>query len=261
MMWNPEDYAKNSDAQLKWAQDLRNTLNLHGDESVLDVGCGDGKITADFAVALPKGEVVGTDSSPEMITYAQRTYPTPKYPNLSFACVDARFLNFDNQFDLVFSNATLHWVDDHQAFLKGVGRSLKKGGRLVISCGGAGNASDILHVFSEIVTDAPWKKYFDEFQNPYFFYGDQDYALWLKQVGFHVESLELVPKDMTHSGKAGLAGWIRTTWMPFTQCIPEPERDNFITHFVETYLRRIPLDPNGLAHVRMVRLEVNALKV
>jgi len=62
MKWNPEDYAKSSDTQLKWAQELRQNLNLQGNESVLDVGCGDGKITADFATTLPKGRVTGVDS-------------------------------------------------------------------------------------------------------------------------------------------------------------------------------------------------------
>jgi trans-aconitate 2-methyltransferase len=62
MKWNPEDYAKNSDAQLKWAQELRHNLNLQGTESVLDVGCGDGKITADFAKNLPQGRVTSVDS-------------------------------------------------------------------------------------------------------------------------------------------------------------------------------------------------------
>lgn len=259
-MWNPEDYAKNSDAQLKWARELRQNLNLQGDESVLDVGCGDGKITADFSTALPKGQVVGVDSSPEMIVYATRTYAVTQYPNLSFACIDARSLDFDREFDLCFSNATLHWVDNHQAFLNGASRALRSGGRLVISCGGQGNASDILQVFSEVVASQHWQNYFDAFHNPYFFYGEQDYALWLEKAGFNVKQLELVPKDMTHSGKEGLAGWIRTTWMPFTQSIPGHERDNFIADFVERYLERFPLDDNGLAHVRMVRLEVNALK-
>lgn len=235
-------------------------LNLQGDESVLDVGCGDGKITADFSTALPKGRVVGVDSSPEMIVYATRTYAVTQYPNLSFACVDARSLDFDREFELCFSNATLHWVDNHQAFLNGASRALRSGGRLVISCGGQGNASDILQVFSKVVASQHWKNYFDVFHNPYFFYGDQDYVLWLEKAGFNVKQLELVPKDMTHSGKEGLAGWIRTTWMPFTHCIPGHERDNFIADFVERYLERFPLDDNGLAHVRMVRLEVNALK-
>ena len=259
-MWNPEDYAKNSDAQLKWARDLRQKLNFQGDESVLDVGCGDGKITADFSVALPKGQVVGIDSSPEMIAYANRTYAISQYPNLTFECVDARSLDFDREFDLCFSNATLHWVDDHQSFLSRAIRGLRSGGRLVISCGGEGNALDILQVFSELVSSESWKDYFDVFHNPYFFYGDQDYAKWLEKSGFQIEQLELVPKDMTHLGKEGLAGWIRTTWIPFTHCVPESKRDNFIANFVETYLERTPLDKNGLAHVQMVRLEVNALK-
>ena len=258
--WNPEDYAKNSDAQLKWAQELKQNLNLQGNESVLDVGCGDGKITANFATTLPKGRVMGVDSSPEMIAYAQSTYAVNQYPNLSFACVDARSLDFDCEFDLCFSNATLHWVDNHQAFLNGASRSLHSGGRLVISCGGQGDAADVFQVFSQLVSSEPWKRYFDDFHNPYFFYGEQDYALWLEKAGFNVERLELVPTDMTHSGKEGLESWIRTTWMPFTQYIPENERGNFITDFALTYLEGIPLDQNGLAHVRMVRLVVNALK-
>jgi trans-aconitate 2-methyltransferase len=259
-MWNPEDYAKNSDAQLKWAQELRNTLDLRGDESVLDVGCGDGKITADFAKTLSHGRVLGVDSSPEMIAYAQRTYTTEKFPNLSFACVDARALDFDRNFDLIFSNATLHWVDDHQAFLRGANRALETGGRLIISCGGQGNAADILQVFSEIVVQEAWKDYFDDFHNPYFFHSDRDYAPWLESLSFEVERLELVPKDMSHLGGEGLAGWIRTTWMPFTLCVPEHEREQFIADFVEMYLKKIPLDSSGFTCVRMIRLEVNAVK-
>ncbi|MUL36018.1 hypothetical protein [Gloeocapsopsis dulcis] len=138
---------------------------------------------------------------------------------------------------------------------------MRRGGRLVIYCGGKGDAADVLQVLSELVSCGFWQSYFDGFHNPYFFYGDQDYALWLDSAGFSVERLELIPKDMTHPGKEVLAAWIRTTWMPFTQYVPESERDNFITHFVETYVERIPLDQNGLAHVRMVRLEVSALKL
>ena len=260
MKWNPEDYAKNSDAQLKWARELRQNLALQGNESVLDVGCGDGKITANFATTLPRGRVTGIDSSAEMIAYATRTYPSKHYPNLSFACIDARSLEFDQEFDLCFSNATLHWVDNHQAFLHGVSRSLRSGGQLVVSCGGQGDAADVLQVFSELVSCEAWHRYFDGFHNPYFFYGVQDYSLWLEEAGFTVEKLELIPTDMTHPGKDGLAAWIRTTWMTFTQYVPESERDHFITDFVETYVERIPLDQNGLAHVCMVRLQVNALK-
>ena len=96
-MWNPEDYAKNSDAQLKWARSLTSKINLSKYKYILDVGCGDGKITADFAQSLPKSRVVGVDASPEMIAYAQNKYPFSKYPNLTFDCVDARSLNFQQE--------------------------------------------------------------------------------------------------------------------------------------------------------------------
>ena len=99
------------------------------------------------------------------------------------------------------------------------------------------------------------------FRNPYFFYSDRDYLPWLEAAGFQVKRVELVPKNMTHRGSEGLAGWIRTTWMPFTECVPEGEREDFIADFVARYLEQIPLDDGGLARVRMVRLEVDAFKI
>jgi trans-aconitate 2-methyltransferase len=256
MKWNPEDYAQNSEAQLKWAKELRAELNLHGDESVLDVGCGDGKITADFAGAV--GRAIGIDSSPEMIAYANEHYGS--IANLTFDCGDARTINFTNEFDLIFSNAALHWMDNHLAFLQGAHRALRQGGRLITSCGGEGNAADVMQVFAELIAENSWCQYFQDFQMPYFFYGIQDYEPWLAQAGFETKRLELVPKDMTHGGREGLASWIRTAWLPFTDRVREGDRHRFIQEFVEQYLDRVPLDIEGLAHVAMVRLEVDAIK-
>lgn len=260
-MWNPEDYAKNSDAQLKWARSLTKNLNLENYKSILDVGCGDGKITADFATTLPQSRIVGVDSSPEMIAYADRKYSNSQYPNLTFNCLDARLIDFQQEFDLIFSNAALHWVNDHQAFLKGANKALKNNGRLIISCGGKGNAAEVLTTFAKLTATDTWKPYFADFHNPYFFYGLEDYRIWLEKFGFAIARLELVPKDMTHPGKEGLAGWIRTTWMPFTKYVPEEHRNEFIAQFVELYLANNPLDSQGLTHVSMVRLEVDANKV
>ncbi|WP_019505938.1 methyltransferase domain-containing protein [Pleurocapsa sp. PCC 7319] len=260
-MWNPDDYAKNSGAQLRWAQGLTKNIELQNNESILDVGCGDGKITADFAVNYPSSKVLGIDNSPAMISYAVEKYPASQYPNLSFSCVDACSIDFDREFDLIFSNATLHWIENHQVFLKRANLALRDRGRLIISCGGEGNASEILQVFAELMTSKTWSMYFDNFYNPYFFYGIQNYKAWLQQSGFTVERLQLIPKDMTHEGKNGLAGWIRTTWMPLTERVPEDKRENFITQFVDLYLAKYPLDFERLTHVSMIRLEVDAFKV
>lgn len=255
MQWNPHDYAQNSTAQLNWARELRSRLSLQGSESVLDVGCGDGKITADFAQALPQGQVIGIDSSPEMIAYAQATY---SMPNLSFACVDARLLSFSNQFDLMFSNAALHWFDGHAIFLKAASRALKPNGRLITSCGGIGNGNDMISAFAKVAAQDPWCKYFPTFHNPYHFYDITEYQPWLEAAGLKIDRLELVPKDTTYPSESGLAGWLRTAWLPFTQAVPKSERDGFISQVTQTYLAKFPLDADGLAHVDMVRLEVEA---
>src|SRR5277367_571270 len=141
--WNPADYAANAVVQQTWARELIAKLNLRGDEHILDVGCGDGKVTAELARTLPRGSVTGMDASPQMIEFARKTFPTRKFPNLIFRVVDARKIKFERQFDLVFSNAALHWVDDHRAVLRGAAAVLKSGGRLAISSGGKGNAGDV----------------------------------------------------------------------------------------------------------------------
>ena len=261
MNWNPHDYAKNSSAQLTWARELISRISFVGSEAALDVGCGDGKISAEFARALPGGYVLGVDSSPEFIAYASLQYPKAQFPSLRFERMDARSLNIDRQFDLIFSNATLHWVDDHQAFLRGAARHLYVGGRLIVSCGGAGNASGIITALEVLTSSSSWSRYFDGFDFPYYFHSPDDYSVWLAAVNMAAERCELVDKDMIHDGPEGLRGWIRTTWMPYTQLVPEKLRDPFIDDLVRLYLDTCPQDQSGHTHVHMVRLEVEAVKL
>jgi trans-aconitate methyltransferase len=256
--WNPEDYAKNSSAQLGWAKELIARLALRGDEALLDVGCGDGKITAEFAKSAPRGFVLGVDSSAAFIAYAREHYPPESYPNLRFAEMDARRLAYDRRFDIIFSNATLHWVDDHPAFLASGARLLNPGGKLIISCGGAGNAAEVVKTMERQIRLSRWAEYFRDFAFPYYFYAPSDYAPWLAAAGFTATRLALVEKDMTHTGRDGLAGWMRTTWMPYTHRVPEALREAFLYECVDDYLRAHSLDDEGRSHVRMVRLEVEA---
>lgn len=258
MEWNPEDYSKNSSAQLVWARELIARLALRGDEALMDVGCGDGKISAEFARALPRGQVLGIDSDPGFIAFAREHYPSGAHPNLRFERMDARRIAAGREYDVVFSNAALHWVDNQPAFLAGCAGALKPGGRLVASCGGTGNAAGILLVLGELVRQPRWQAYFTGFQSPFFFQSPENYAAWLRDAGFSPSRLELVAKDMTHPGRAGLAGWIRTTWMPWTACVPASLREEFTGEVVEAYLRLQPLDGQGWSHVRMVRLEIEA---
>jgi trans-aconitate 2-methyltransferase len=258
--WDAEEYAKHSSPQLEWAKELIPKLKLTGNEALLDVGCGDGRITAQIASCLPNGCVIGIDSSEEMINLARRKFPKATFPNVSFQVMDARKLNFHDQFDRVFSNAALHWIIDHRPVLEGVRRSLKQGGRLVFQMGGKCNAHDILTVLDEMQTEDRWEKFYSGFMFPYGFYAPDEYGPWLREAGLKPERVELVKKDMKLLGKESLAGWVRTTWLPYTARLPAELRSEFVREIVNRYVKTHPLDDAGNVHVAMVRLEVEAHK-
>jgi trans-aconitate 2-methyltransferase len=258
--WNAQDYAKNSANQFQWAKELIPKLKLQGNESLLDIGCGDGKITAALARCLTNGRAVGIDSSKEMIRLAQQNFSGKDYQNLSFQVMDARKLTFQSEFDIVFSNATLHWIVDQKPVLIGVKRSLKPCGRLLFQMAGKGNAKDILGIINELVAVEPWKGFFRDMIFPYGFYDAEEYRAFLRDASLVVERVELFPKDMTHESAEGLAGWVRTTWLPFTDRLPVELRAKFVQEIVDRYLNQHPADGAGVIHVGMMRIEVEAYK-
>lgn len=256
--WNAEDYAQNSSAQLQWAQELISKLNLQGDESVLDIGCGDGKISAQLSQALEKGNVIGIDQSEEMIDLATEKFPLDQYPNLSFKHMDATNIQFSRKFNVAFSSATLHWVRNHLVVLQGVRTCLKTGGKILIQMGGRGNAADVFNAMQKVIQFPQWTSYFKDFTPPYYFYGPEEYQEWLTASGFDVVRVELIQKDMQHQGVEGLLGWLRTTWFPYTNRLPAELRDTFLEEVVAAYITMHPIDRLGNTHVNMVRLEVEA---
>jgi trans-aconitate 2-methyltransferase len=258
--WNPEEYQDNSDNQQKWGVDLIANLKLTGNERILDIGCGVGNITAAIAEKLPKGSVIGIDSSLDMVRQSEKSYPANKHPNLSFIVKDASMLDFINEFDIVFSNACLHWIKNHLPVLRGIQRSLHSGGRIMLQMGGRDNAKHILEVIGVLIKQPQWSSYFTNFDFPYGFYGPEDYEGWLAETGLIKKRLELVPKDMTHDNKNKFAAWIRTTWLPYTQEVPASLREQFINELVTEYVKLYPADCNGYIHVQMNRLEVEAYK-
>ncbi|MCP4603704.1 MAG: methyltransferase domain-containing protein [Proteobacteria bacterium] len=258
--WDPSDYHRSSSEQQKWARELIAKLSLNGTLRVLDIGSGDGKVSAEISKQLPNGFVHGIDSSKEMIHFATSSFPRDKFPNLSFEEMDAQSLSFEGGFDVVFSNATLHWVPDHLSVLNGIARSLNPLGIVLLQMGGSGNAAQVFEVLNKTLEHEKWKPYFTDFTFSYSFYSPNEYNIWLKQVGLKVKSAKLIPKDMTHTGNEGLASWIRTTWLPYTQRIPKELREEFISELAVGYTTKYPTDNKGLVHVRMVRLEILATK-
>jgi len=259
--WDADEYKKFSSGQERWARELLSKLDLKGNESVLDLGCGDGRITAEIAKTVINGSVVGIDNSESMISLAKEKFPEEKYKNISFQVMDAKDIKFIGKFDVVFSNAALHWVDDHRKVMEGIHRCLKPGGRFLIQTGGRGNAAAAFETLGEMAVSDKWKTYINNIVSPFHFFSDKDYEELIPAAGFNPIRIELLNKDMVHKGIDGFKGFIRTTWLPFTQKIPEDKREQFISEAASLYVKKYPIDKEGNVHIGMVRLEAEAVKI
>jgi trans-aconitate methyltransferase len=252
------DYVAHSSAQQEWARELIAKLRLRGDEDVLDIGCGDGRATALIAERLPQGSVLGVDKSANMIALAAEQFPRAAHPHLTFRRMDAIRLDLPHAFDVAFSTAALHWMDDHEAMLRGVRSCLRPGGRLLFQMGGRGNIVEALAVVDGVIARSRWRGFFDGFIPPYHFYSPEEYEEWLPCAGFCVARAELIPKDMRHAHHQAFLGWLRTTWFPYTDRLPAELRDAFLGDVASAYAAAHPPDAEGAIRVRMVRLEVEA---
>jgi trans-aconitate 2-methyltransferase len=257
--WSPADYSRHSAGQERWARELLADLNLHPDDTVLDIGCGDGRITAAIAQRVPEGRVVGVDSSADMIAHAQAHH---SHPNLAFRQVDARALPFESEFSVVFSNAALHWVRDPRPVLAGIARALKPGGRCRMEMGGRGSAAALIATFEAVACDPEWRENFVGLESTYGFHDAESYRRWLAEAGLKPGRVELIGKDMAHTDLEAFIGWLRTAWHPYTSRVPAGRRDRFIEAVAERYLAEAGRNPDstGQIHVAMTRLQVEAWK-
>jgi trans-aconitate methyltransferase len=259
--WDADDYAKHSKAQLNWGQELIKKLNLEGNEHILDIGCGDGRLTAEISRAIPRGYVLGIDSSKDMISLANTEFRSNSNSNLSFVQLDAMEIDHHEKFDVIFSNAVLHWIPDHLSLLNKIYKSLKPQGRVLLQMGGKGNAADIIDVLSKMIVLDPWENYFRKSEMPYYyFYSPVEYENWVDQAGFIKLRAELIAKDMIHEDRSSFEGWIRTTWQPYLKNIPKEHRNQFIIELTNNYLKSYPERYSGTITVKMVRLEVDLIK-
>jgi len=106
-----------------------------------------------------------------------------------------------------------------------------------------------------------WREFFRKLEKPYFFHSPEVYEKWLPQFGFKTIDVRLAPKDAVYAGRDNFTAWLRTTWLPYVQRVPEDLREEFISAVAARYLAKHPPDAEGHVHVRMVRLEIDAVKV
>ncbi len=198
--WNAETYHRVSDPQYEWGLPVLERLPLEGDERVLDVGCGSGRLTEKLLERLPRGEVVALDMSFNMLRTA-REYLRPRFGSrIRFAQADAARLPMAGQADAIFSTATFHWVLDHPLLFKSLHGALKPGGHLVAQCGGVRNIQRVHDRCAQLASESPFAPYFAGWTGPWHFADPQETADRLRQAGFvdvevNLESKSFVPPD------------------------------------------------------------------
>jgi trans-aconitate 2-methyltransferase len=151
--WDAETYDAIADPQFRWGAAVVDRLELDGDETVLDAGCGSGRVTALLAERLPGGRVIALDGSTSMLETAGRRL-APFGDRIRFVLADLMApLPIDEPVDAVLSTATFHWVPDHEALFGHLAAVLRPGGRLVAQCGGAGNLATVVRALDELGAD------------------------------------------------------------------------------------------------------------
>ncbi len=211
--WDPDDYARTASFVPKLGAHLIERLAPRAGEVVLDIGCGDGTLTA--AIAASGARVVGIDSSPEMLAAARAR-------GLDVRLMAAEQLELGERFDAVFSNAVLHWVKDLDGAIARIAGHLKPGGRFVGEFGGHGNVAAIL---TAILATLAARGVDGRPLNPWHYPTAEAFTALLARHGFDVDEAVLVPRPTLLD--AGMAAWIRTFGGAFLAALPDADRVRF----------------------------------
>jgi trans-aconitate 2-methyltransferase len=238
--WDAPTYDRISEPQLQWAGDVLARLQgLPPDATVLDVGCGTGRVTELLAGLVPGGRVLAVDASSEMVALARERLGA----RAEISCRDALDLQLDGEVDAIVSTATLHWVRDHERLWPVLARALRSGGWLEAQCGGEGNIARVREVIAQVVREqAPELVGF----SPWNFAGAEETAERLRRSGFEQVRCWLEPRPTEPEDPAA---FIRTSILAAHLERLAPEwREPFAAAVAERV--RLPLD--------YVRLNISA---
>jgi trans-aconitate 2-methyltransferase len=233
--WNASEYARISGLQQAMAQEVLALLNLKGSERVLDVGCGNGRVTAEIASRLPDGTVLGVDSSAEMISAARRQFGPETRPNLRFEKADARQLPFREEFDLVVSFNALHWVPEQEQALRSIHAALNSRGSAQLRLVAAGERKSLENVIEETRLSPRWARYFESFKDPYLHLSPKEYGALAEENGFRIKRIQMESKAWDFQSRSNFLAFGSVTFIEWTQFIPEPERPAFINDVLDRY--------------------------
>lgn len=250
-------YAQASTHQKEWGAKLIGEFELRRDEKILDLGCGDGTLTAQLAELVPQGHVVGIDASQGMIDAAQ-----PKSrSNLRFRLMNIDALDFSAEFDIVFSNATLHWVKDHPRLYRNVRKSLRNSAWLRFNFAADGNCSNFFRVIREAMSQRTFTPYFTEFLWPWHMpAADDAYGALVRSSGLTGVRVWGENADRFFADADQMIRWIdQPSIVPFLACVPDRHKADFRDFVVKRMIEET-MQSDGRCFETFRRINVAAKK-
>lgn len=244
--WDAATYRAVSALQEWLAGQSLAALTLAGSERVLDVGCGDGRISAAIAARLPRGRVLAVDASHRMIDFAAAAFPAATHPNLRFAVADAAALALPpGAFDLAVSFNALHWVRDAAAPLRGLHAALVPGGRALLRFVPAGPRRSLEDVIEDTCRAAPWRAWFGEHRAPFAHPDAAAYAALAEACGFAVERATVGQETWDFGSRPAFARFAEATFVEWTRHVPTDRQGAFIADVLDRYAA---LEPPAAPH-------------
>jgi trans-aconitate 2-methyltransferase len=238
--WDAGSYHRVSVPHEEWARSVLDRLPLKGDETVLDAGCGSGRVTGLLIDRLPEGRLVAVDGSASMVEKVRETLR----PGDTALVSDLTELELDEEVDAIFSSAVFHWVLDHDLLFRRLAAVLRPGGAIAAQCGGAGNIDRMRAISGEVAASDPFASYFEGFEEPWNYAGARETEARLEAAGFGQVRCWLQPWTIEPPEPAE---FLRTVCLgPHMDRLPEELR----APFVERVLEEEP-DPLQMEYVRL----------
>jgi len=242
--WNPEDYNKHTAFVSQLALPVVDLLDPKEGESILDAGCGEGALAME--IERRGAKVIGIDTSEQMVAEAKNN-------GIEAYVCSVTDLPYEEVFDAVFSNATLHWVKESKTTVQNIAKSLKKDGRFVCEFGGEGNVYHVVKSMEKVFANHPE---FRAFINPWYFPSVEAYTTLLESEGFEMKQIELIPRptpmdDIIH--------WLDIFANGVTEHLTPEQFETFKVECRDILKEKIYSEENGWM-VDYVRLRVRAVK-
>ena len=221
--WDAAAYHRISGPQVSWGEKVISRLDLAGDETVLDAGCGTGRLTATLLDALPKG---GSSQSTFRRTCCAKHADTWRHgakPALYFVAADLANLPLQNCLDGIFSTASFHWIRDHARLFRSLFTALRRGGWLVAQCGGGPNLARFRKKLHSLCQQAPYSSYLATFEEPWFFSDAETAARNLRDAGFIEIETSVEPAPTAFADAEHFIEFVRTAIVHrHLSLIPDP---------------------------------------